>query len=123
MLHLDIDTAYIYTKGKSETFLGTMLGNSAELEDGSADADLFQFQADTRQSVRIATKACPYKPEKLSLSKAHIQRQLASSLTRLDRKQVHLFYLHQPDHVIPIEESLKAVNELHQQGFCATIYI
>ncbi|XP_025968283.2 aflatoxin B1 aldehyde reductase member 3-like [Dromaius novaehollandiae] len=90
-----LDTAYIYADGSSEQILGTLL---------AADGP----------PVEIATKANPLqgntlKPECLRL-------QLETSLERLGRKSVELFYLHLPDHGTPVEETLRACNELHKEG-------
>ena len=46
-----------------------------------------------------------------------VLEQLNVSLKRLKRDSVELFYLHAPDHNTPIEETLKAVNDLYK-GIC-----
>ena len=45
-----------------------------------------------------------------------VRAQLEASLKNLGRDSVDLFYLHAPDHHTPIEETLRAVNELHVEG-------
>uniref|UniRef100_A0A8C6ZHH6 Aflatoxin B1 aldehyde reductase member 2-like n=1 Tax=Nothoprocta perdicaria TaxID=30464 RepID=A0A8C6ZHH6_NOTPE len=93
--HRLLDTAAMYADGGSERILGSLLAG------GGAP-------------VEIATKANPWggntlKPESL-------RSQLESSLERLGRKSVELFYLHAPDHGTPVEETLRACNELHKEG-------
>jgi aflatoxin B1 aldehyde reductase len=41
---------------------------------------------------------------------------LADSLKALGSDKVDLWYLHAPDRSVPIEETLRGVNELHKQG-------
>ena len=46
-----------------------------------------------------------------------VLEQLNTSLKRLRKNSVDLFYLHAPDHNTPIEETLEAVNQLYK-GMC-----
>ncbi|XP_019367463.1 PREDICTED: aflatoxin B1 aldehyde reductase member 2 isoform X2 [Gavialis gangeticus] len=64
--------------------------------------------------VKIATKANPW--EGKTLKPASVRSQLETSLERLRRSTVELFYLHAPDHETPVEETLQACNELHKEG-------
>ncbi|XP_077828245.1 aflatoxin B1 aldehyde reductase member 4 isoform X2 [Macaca mulatta] len=96
--HTEIDTAFLYTDGQSETILGGLglgLGNS-----------------DCR--VKIATKANPWMGN--SLKPDSLRFQLETSLKRLQCPRVDLFYLHGPDHSTPVEETLRACHQLHQEG-------
>ncbi|XP_020828794.1 aflatoxin B1 aldehyde reductase member 2-like [Phascolarctos cinereus] len=96
--HREVDTAFVYGDGQSESFLGSMdLG----LKDGS-------------KGVKIATKANPMDGKTLSASSVRFQ--LETSLKRLQCNRVDLFYLHMPDHNTPVEETLQACNELHKEG-------
>ncbi|OBS64802.1 hypothetical protein A6R68_06669, partial [Neotoma lepida] len=96
--HTEIDTAFVYAEGQSETILGGLglgLGRSG-------------------CKVKIATKACPLFGR--SLKPDDVRFQLETSLKRLQCPQVDLFYLHIPDHNTPIEETLKTCHQLHQEG-------
>jgi aflatoxin B1 aldehyde reductase len=53
------------------------------------------------------------------LSYDGVKRQLNLSLTAIGRDKVNIFYLHQPDPRALLDDSLRAVNELHQQGMFA----
>ncbi|XP_025032305.1 aflatoxin B1 aldehyde reductase member 4 [Python bivittatus] len=64
--------------------------------------------------VTIATKANPW--EGKTLKAESVRSQLEESLQRLRLQSVELFYLHAPDHETPVEETLRACNELHQEG-------
>ncbi len=50
-----------------------------------------------------------------------LQRQLKTSLTRLDLDYVDLFYLHAPDGITPIRESAEGCLRLKQQGLARCI--
>ncbi|XP_029434757.1 LOW QUALITY PROTEIN: aflatoxin B1 aldehyde reductase member 2 [Rhinatrema bivittatum] len=89
----EMDTASMYGDGESERILG-------ELALG--------------EQVKIATKANPL--EGKTLSAKSIRSQLEMSLRHLKASSVDLFYLHMPDHETPIEESLRACQELHKEG-------
>ncbi|KAM9242106.1 aflatoxin B1 aldehyde reductase member 2-like [Dugong dugon] len=66
------------------------------------------------QTVKIATKANPWDGK--SLKPDSLRSQLETSLKRLQCTQVDLFYLHAPDHSTPVEETLRACHQLHQEG-------
>lgn len=63
--------------------------------------------------VEVATKANPW--EGNTLKPDSVRSQLNTSLERLQRTSVELFYLHAPDHGTPVEETLRACNELHKE--------
>ena len=44
-----------------------------------------------------------------------LRSQLETSLQRLQCPRVDLFYLHAPDHGTPVEETLRACHQLHQE--------
>lgn len=67
----------------------------------------------------IASKANPWTG---SLSAKGVREQLNQSLTNLQTKCLDIFYLHAPDHNTPLEETLRAVNTLHQ-GQHTSLYI
>ncbi|XP_013203756.1 aflatoxin B1 aldehyde reductase member 3-like [Microtus ochrogaster] len=96
--HTEIDTAYVYGEGQSETTLGGLglgLGHSG-------------------CKVKIATKAIPMFGK--TLKPDDVRFQLETSLKRLQCPRVDLFYLHLPDHNTPIEETLQVCHQLHQES-------
>jgi aflatoxin B1 aldehyde reductase len=50
------------------------------------------------------------------LAAEDMRKGLSDSLKALGSDSVDLWYLHAPDRSIPIEDTLRGVNELHQQG-------
>ncbi|XP_021539762.1 aflatoxin B1 aldehyde reductase member 2 isoform X1 [Neomonachus schauinslandi] len=96
--HTELDTAFMYSAGQSESILGGL-----GLGLGGGDC-----------RVKIATKANPW--EGKSLKPDSVRAQLETSLKRLQCPRVDLFYLHVPDHDTPVEETLRACHQLHQEG-------
>jgi len=92
--HEELDTALMYCGGETEKILGKM-------------PKAFQ------ERMIISTKANPWKTGGLQFD--HVLIQTGTSLTSLRVKQVDILYLHAPDHKTPIEETLKAVQQLHQE--------
>lgn len=64
-------------------------------------------------TVSIATKANPWDGK--TLKPESVRSQLETSLQRLRTDCVDLFYLHAPDHQNPIQDTLRACNELHKE--------
>jgi 1-deoxyxylulose-5-phosphate synthase len=94
------DTANIYNQGQAETILGKALRGR-------------------RQNVILATKVrgkMEAAPEETGLSRAAIHKAIDSSLRRLQTDYVDVYYLHQPDYSVPIEETLAAVDVLVRAG-------
>ena len=89
----ELDTAYIYNDGKTETLLGSILPDD---------------------TMPLATKVHPKVTGKLD-GRA-VTMQLEASLQRLGRETVDLLYLHMPDSQTPVEEALKRCAELYEQG-------
>lgn len=94
------DTANVYNKGEAEVLLGKAL-------------------AGKREKVILATKVRGKMgdgAEESGLSRAAIAKAVEASLKRLGTDHVDLYYLHQPDYDVPIEETLAAVAELVRAG-------
>lgn len=92
----ELDTAYVYNGGTTETILGEILPDM--------DANIYY----------IATKVHPRITGKLD--RATIMLELTESLRRMKRNSVDLLYFHFPDGKTPIEEALETVAELHDKG-------
>jgi aryl-alcohol dehydrogenase (NADP+) len=95
-----IDTANVYTKGESERIVGNAV-------------------RDRRDRVVLATKvrvAVGEGPNDAGCGRYHIMREVDKSLRRLDLEHIDLYYLHQYDYATPLEESLRAMDDLVRQG-------
>lgn len=94
-----IDTANIYGKGASETFLGEVL------------------QKRPRDSYVLATKLYfPMTATDSGLSRLQIHKQLNDSLQRLKTDYVDLYQCHRYDENTPLEETMTALTEVVQKG-------
>ena len=94
------DTADAYGGGLSEEYLGKALENR-------------------RPDVIIATKfAMPMGegPLQRGGSRRYVQRAVEASLRRLGTDWIDLYQMHMPDAATPIEETLRALDDLVRQG-------
>mgnify|MGYP003694539833 CR=1 FL=1 len=98
-----IDTADVYTQGTSETWLGEFI----------ADRGL-------RDKVVLATKFShpidPGNPNACGNGRMHIVRALEASLKRLGSDHVDLYFLHTWDQVTPVDEVMRALDDLVRAG-------
>lgn len=95
-----IDTADVYTNQQSETMLGVALKGRW-------------------QRVVLATKvfhAIGDGTNDRGASRYHIQNGVENSLARLQSDHIDLYYLHRWDDAAPIEESLRALDDLVRSG-------
>jgi aryl-alcohol dehydrogenase-like predicted oxidoreductase len=96
-----LDTADIYgDSGGSETILGEVLG-------------------DRRKEIVLATKFGMVMSEERQLkgaSRRYIMSAVEDSLRRLKTEWIDLYQLHTPDPLTPIEETLRALDDLVRQG-------
>src|SRR5262245_34950981 len=94
-----IDTADSYgNKGGSEEWLGKILGEK-------------------RRQIVLATKfGLPMDGELGGASRRYIMHAVEASLKRLNTHWIDLYQLHRPDPQTPIEETLRALDDLVRQG-------
>jgi aryl-alcohol dehydrogenase-like predicted oxidoreductase len=95
-----LDTANIYNAGESEVVTGRAIRNR-------------------RADVVLATKArnaMSERPNDQGLSRVHLLRACEDSLRRLGTDYIDLYYMHAPDHATPLEESLRALDDLVRHG-------
>jgi aryl-alcohol dehydrogenase-like predicted oxidoreductase len=98
-----VDTANVYSDGESETLTGKWIRGK-------------------RDRVLIATKcrfpvgSGPYGPHDQGLSRRHILEACESSLRRLGSDFIDLYQVHMQDGSVPIEETLRALDDLVTQG-------
>jgi aryl-alcohol dehydrogenase-like predicted oxidoreductase len=96
-----VDTANLYTNGSSETLVG-------------------EFIHDHRQSVVLATKytnAAPGNdPNAAGNHRKSMVQALEASLRRLKTDYIDLYWLHVWDQMTPVEEVMRAFDDLVRQG-------
>src|SRR5690606_25210360 len=98
-----IDTANIYSAGESERIVGKALSANGR-----------------RERVVLATKVCgpmdANDPNARGLSRRHIIEACEASLKRLKTDWIDLYQLHRPVSDIPIDETLRALDDLIRAG-------
>ncbi|MGA2461845.1 MAG: aldo/keto reductase [Candidatus Bathyarchaeia archaeon] len=95
------DTANVYSSGRSEGITGECLKGY-------------------RDNVVVATKVyfpMGERPNDSGLSRRHIMQQIKASLNRLKMDHVDLYQIHRWDYNTPIEETMRALNEVVSLGF------
>jgi len=96
-----IDTANVYTQGSSETFLG-------------------EFVSGHRDSVVIATKytnaLTANDPNAGGNQRKNMMQAVEGSLRRLKTDYIDLYWLHIWDQITPVEEVMRAFDDLVRQG-------
>ena len=98
-----IDTADVYTSGQSEEFVGGAL----------------KALGTARSDVVIATKAMGTMgpgPNDVGVSRYHLMHQIDASLKRLGTDHVDLYQIHGWDATTPMEEALRALDDMVRSG-------
>ena len=98
-----IDTANVYSEGGSETLVGQALSKL-----GLPREDLVVA---TKVRVRMGPQ-----PNRVGLTRAHIMNELDASLRRLQLDHVDLYQIHGVDQVTPLEETLRALEDIVRSG-------
>ncbi len=100
----NFDTADAYGGGRSETAIGKWLkGKGAAVRDNLIlTSKVFNRVADG--------------PNNIGLSRRHILRQVERSLQRLGVDHIDMYLMHEPDPTTPIEETIRAMDDLVRQG-------
>ena len=100
-----VDTANIYSEGRSEELVGA-------------------WSRGKRQRLLVATKCRfpvgfgerPAGPHDQGLSRKHLLEACEASLRRLGTDYVDLYQVHMQDRLVPVEETLRALDDLVTQG-------
>jgi aryl-alcohol dehydrogenase-like predicted oxidoreductase len=95
-----IDTAEMYTKGRSEEIVGKAIKGK-------------------RSQVVLTTKfgyPTSFGPKERGGSRNYIMKAIDLSLRRLNTDYIDLYYFHYPDTETPIEETLRAIDDLVRAG-------
>lgn len=95
-----IDTADMYSRGVSETYIGKAVAGRRD-----------RFVIASKVGLPVGDG-----PNDAGLSRGHIMSSIEGTLRRLDTDYVDLYYAHRPDPATPIEETLRAFDDLVRQG-------
>jgi len=99
-----IDTANIYGRGRSEEILGQVVARTGK-----------------RQRLILATKVHvpmdDHDPNAGGNHRRHIIEQCHASLRRLGTDYLDIYYIHRPSTQVPIDETLRALDDLVRAGY------
>ena len=98
-----IDTANVYSEGESESIVGQALANL-----GLPREDLVIA---TKVRVRMGPA-----PNRVGLTRVHIMNEAHASLRRLQLEHIDLYQIHGVDQVTPLDETLRALEDLVRSG-------
>jgi aryl-alcohol dehydrogenase-like predicted oxidoreductase len=95
-----IDTANMYQLGVAEEMVGVALKGRRD-----------QVILSSKVRMKMGDG-----PDESGLSRAAIMRAVEDSLRRLQTDHLDIYFLHQPDYDVPIDETLEAMDALVKQG-------
>lgn len=104
------DTADVYSEGESETILGKALKESALTRDAAVIA------TKVRGPMSLAARQGSGDLNNVGLSRKHIIAACEASLRRLNTDYIDLYQVHGWDIRTPLEETLRALDDLVRQG-------
>ncbi|MGB3125921.1 MAG: aldo/keto reductase [Pseudomonas sp.] len=96
-----IDTADVYTGGRSEEIVGEAIVRHRE---------------DWVVASKVGIGPVDGVPNRNGLSRKRIFNALEASLTRLDTDYLDIYYLHREDHDTPLDVTVSAIGDLIRQG-------
>jgi 1-deoxyxylulose-5-phosphate synthase len=106
-----IDSSNVYAEGRSEEFIGEIIGKTPQRG---------EMIIATKVGINVAgggaPGAGPKLPNKAGGSRHHIMEQVEVSLRRLQTDYIDVYYLHRWDPETPIEETLRAFDDLITAG-------
>jgi aryl-alcohol dehydrogenase-like predicted oxidoreductase len=98
-----IDTADAYSQGQSEQVVGQVL------------KELGLDETRLLVATKVRLRMGPGQND-VGLGRSHIMRSVETSLKRLGRDHIDLFQLHDRDALVPMQETLRALDDLVTQG-------
>jgi aryl-alcohol dehydrogenase-like predicted oxidoreductase len=97
-----IDTANVYNAGASESIIGDWLAKT-----GRRDQVVLSTKVHGRRSDHV---------NDAGNHRWHIVREVEQSLKRLKTDRIDLYHIHRPDPDTPIDQTLRALDDLVRQG-------
>jgi len=100
-----VDTANVYSEGRSEELVGQWV---------TGKRDRVLVASKCRFPMGMSTKTVG--PHEYGLSRRHIVEACEASLRRLQTDRIDLYQTHMQDGAVPIDETLRALDDLQRQG-------
>lgn len=96
------DNANAYSEGLAEEIMGEIL---KELPDSN------ELVIATKLRLRMGSG-----PNQVGLSRHHIHQEVENSLHRLNRDRIDVLYVHGVDHITPLQETLRGLEDVVRSG-------
>jgi voltage-dependent potassium channel beta subunit len=109
------DNAEAYGDGKSETIMGQCIKKG--VEEGIWSREDLVISTKIFWSTKSVFAGGSFGPNDIGLSRKHIVEGTKASLKRFDQDYVDLIFCHRPDPRTPIEETVRAMNYVIDQGW------
>lgn len=103
-----VDTANVYSRGRSEEVVGAALAR-----DGKRDRVVL--------ATKVHGRMDDDDPNAQGNHRRHIIQQCEASLRRLQTDHIDLYQIHRPDSQVPIDETLRALDDLVHAGKVGSI--
>lgn len=100
-----VDTANVYNDGRSESIIGDWMRTRGT--SGGRDAMVLSTKVHGRRSDHV---------NDAGNHRWHIVREVEKSLKRLKTDRIDLYHIHRPDPDTPIDQTLRALDDLVRQG-------
>lgn len=100
------DNAEIYSRGESERMMGRILKKTGWERSSYV----------VSSKVMFGWRGEKNKPNQTGLSRKHITEACHEALERFQLEYLDLYFCHRPDRTVPIEEVVRTMNTLIQQG-------
>jgi voltage-dependent potassium channel beta subunit len=100
------DNAEVYARGESERLMGRVLKKK--------DWDRTSYTISSK--AYFGSRGPANKPNQTGLSRKHLTEACHEALQRLQTDYLDLYFCHRPDPNVPIEEVVRTMNTLIQQG-------
>ncbi len=97
-----IDTANVYNDGRSETIIGEWMQKQK-----NRDQIVLSTKVHGRRSPHV---------NDAGNHRWHIVREVENSLKRLKTERIDIYHIHRPDNDTPIDQTLRALDDLVRQG-------
>jgi aryl-alcohol dehydrogenase-like predicted oxidoreductase len=97
-----VDTANVYNDGRSESIIGDWTADT-----GRRDQIVLSTKVHGRRSPHV---------NDAGNSRWHIVREVEQSLKRLKTDRIDVYHIHRPDPDTPIDQTLRALDDLVRQG-------
>jgi aryl-alcohol dehydrogenase-like predicted oxidoreductase len=98
-----IDTANMYGRGRSEEVVGAALKRNGK-------------RSRVVLSTKVFGRMSDDDPNAAGIHRRHIREQCEASLKRLQTDHIDVYYIHRPMQNIPIDETLRALDDLIRAG-------